>query len=576
MIIDELIAVLGFDVKGEENLSRFNKALENTAKSAGELATKIGNAATLVGAALTVGFGALGKSVISTGATFESLRTQLTSLEGSAEKAEESLAWVKKFGQETPLSLTEAANAFAMMRNFGLDPTNGSLQAIVDNASLMNKGIDSVMGIILPLGQAWSAQKLQGQDMMQLINQGIPAWELLANSMGKTVAETRKLSEEGKIGRAEMTKFFEALAKRGAGASARMAKTWTGVMARMGDAWEDFNLRISEAGIFESAKSRAEELLALFQRWQNDGTMDRVAKKISNTMEAISDAVLVVIDRISTHIKFLNDNWDKLGGYINAAGIGMLLLVARANPVITAIGLLAIVVDDFITYLEGGESVIGDFIKRLQDMTGMSEMLAGRITALSGVLGAALFALGPKIFSMFIKGSLRFLLGPAGLTLLVADIVAAFFGVNLYEVGISWGKSLIDGISSAVESIASIIPNAIFGGGASENTKENYLVDGKKQSFTLPNWLTGMDSSLLSDNFKNNMSKMQSDRSPSTLNDSRDQSQTVNVNVGGVTVNGAQNVTTAAGAAVGNAVGKAAAGAASGTPSRIVNPGSSF
>ena len=575
MIIDELIAVLGFDVKGEANLSRFNKALDNTAQKASELATKIGNAATIMGGALTAGLGALGVSVINTGATFESLRTQLTSLEGSSEKAEESLAWIKKFGQETPLSLTEAAQAFAMMRNFGLDPTNGSLQAIVDNASLMNKGIDSVMGIILPLGQAWSAQKLQGQDMMQLINQGIPAWELLSQVMGKTVAETRKLSEEGKIGRAEMSKFFEALAKRGYGASARMAKTWTGVMARMGDAWEDFNLRIAEAGIFESAKKRAEELLALFQTWQNDGTMDRIAKKVSGAMERISDAVLVVIERIAHHIKYLNDNWDELGGYINAVGIALALLVARANPVMTALFVLGVVIEDLFTYLQGGDSVIGRFIKSLQDMTGMSEVLAQHLTALGGIIGGVLLSLGPKVFGMFIKGGLRFLLGPAGLALLVADIVAAFFGIDLFGAGVAMMGTLISGAISAMPDLWSAIKGAFtFGEGPTKEQLARARDNGSKadQWFAdnMPAWLN---------NAIGNTSRMSPDNAAAaagTVNDSRDQSQTVNVNVGGVTVNGAQNVTTAAGAAVGSAVGKAAAGAAAGTPSRIVNPGSSF
>ena len=145
MIIDELTAILGYKVEGEDGLKRFNKGLDDVSAAAGRMAQSVGNAATLLGGALTVGFGLLGRSVINTGATFESLRTQLTSLEGSSEKAEESLAWIRKFGQETPLSLTEAARAFAMMRNFGLDPTNGSLQAIVDNAALMQGGIETAV-----------------------------------------------------------------------------------------------------------------------------------------------------------------------------------------------------------------------------------------------------------------------------------------------------------------------------------------------------------------------------------------------------------------------------------------------
>lgn len=578
MIIDELIAILGFKVEGEDRLKRFNKGLNDVSAAAGRMAQSVGNAATLIGGALTVGFGLLGRSVINTGSTFESLRTQLTALEGSAEKAEESLAWIKKFGQETPLSMTEAARAFAMMRNFGLDPTNGSLQAIVDNAALMNKGIDSVMGIILPLGQAWSAQKLQGQDMMQLVNQGIPAWELLSEAMGKTVAEVREMSSKGKIGRAEMSKFFEVLAKRGYGASALMAKTWTGVMARMGDAWEDFNLRISEAGIFESAKSRAEELLAVFQRWQKDGTMDRVAKKISNAMESISRVVLRVIERVAHHIKFLNDNWEQLSWYVNAAGIAMAALIAKANPVITAFLILGLVIEDFITYLQGGESVIGGFIDSLKEMLGVPEAVAQVIVGLGAAI-AGLFLLFPKAA---IKGAAS---GGYAIGKAMSDGISKSIQDHDYtKAGTSIGEKLKlgimgVGIAAQLYNIISDIPTTKegiekFASQRQESTAgfEKWWMD---KVGTPRTWL-GLDQPM--QNFQGNMERVGANGAaaaiPSTLNDSRDQSQTVNVTVGGVTVQGVQNVTPAVGAAVGQAVGNSAAGAV--PPSRVINQGSAF
>lgn len=596
MVIDELIAVLGFQVEGQGNLDKFNSMLNQAEKQAKSFALAVSNTAIVVGGAFATAVSALGHSVVQTGSLFEGLDVQLSALEGSSEKGKQALEWIREFAGATPLSLSETANAFVQLRNFGIDPTNGSLLAAVDSAALMGKGIEHVMGITLAMGQAWSRGKLQGNDILQMIDRGIPVWDLLSKVMGKSVEEVQELSSKGKIGRKEMKLFFDEMGKRAAGASEKMSKTWAGIIGRMGDVWEDFNKRIADAGVFEDAKTRLESIIETLTRWQKDGTFDKAAKTAADFMRGVLNAFGIFVNRVATHISFLSDNFEKIKPFITALGYGLIALTAYARPLITALFVLGLAVDDFLTYLEGGESVFGKFVKWLQDLTGMSERAVAEITGLAAVISAllipTLLRIIPRVGGLLVRGLIRFLAGPAGWALLAAEIVAALLGIDLFDVGVKMMQSLIAGMMSLRGHLRAIT-DSIFGEGHSDEMQKIVdatptaagvnLIGGEKAKAaeTWWEWFGGSKNKDAADglsNFQGNMERVGANGAaaaiPSTVNDSRDQSQTVNVTVGGVTVQGVQNVTPAVGAAVGQAVGNSAAGAV--PPSRVINQGSAF
>jgi hypothetical protein len=65
MIVDELIAILGYETKGEGELKKFQQSIDQTAK-------RITLFAAAAAAAAAGALAALGKSVITTSAQFES------------------------------------------------------------------------------------------------------------------------------------------------------------------------------------------------------------------------------------------------------------------------------------------------------------------------------------------------------------------------------------------------------------------------------------------------------------------------------------------------------------------------
>lgn len=390
MIIDELIAILGYDVKGEGELRRFNDGLDRAQRRAEVVANRInkmsvavgtflGNIASQVGTRLGSAIGSFPGDVIEVGKTFEALEIRLNTLEGSSDKAEKAMAWIRQFAKDTPLELAQVADAYADLKNFGLDPTNGSLQALTDAMSASGKGTAMLGRLTLAIGQAWVKQKLQGQEILQLTEAGIPVWDMLAEATGKNVQELQKLSSAGKLGRNEIQLLIDAIQNKYVGASEKFAKSFEGITSKLSDEWTEFLALIGEKGFYDDAKRRLEGVFDTIRKWDKEGLLDKAATSISNFLTGtvqtgahigsqlwtIGKGAVFAADGLTTLISRVT-GLDKTvsTGVLGAAVIGStatgraaMLAIAKRVPWIAA--LLAI--DDIMTAAKGGDSMIGQW-----------------------------------------------------------------------------------------------------------------------------------------------------------------------------------------------------------------------
>ncbi len=100
-----------------------------------------------LGAASVVGGGLLGAgaAIASKGAQFESLRTSLETVEGSAQKASASFKLIQEFAASTPYSVQEATESLIKLKARGLDASLPSLTAYGDTAAAMGKSLNDVI-----------------------------------------------------------------------------------------------------------------------------------------------------------------------------------------------------------------------------------------------------------------------------------------------------------------------------------------------------------------------------------------------------------------------------------------------
>ncbi|ERS12529.1 hypothetical protein Q673_02625 [Marinobacter sp. EN3] len=271
-------------------------ALRDADKAAGGFSTRIRGAvaalAAFVGAA--VGLDKIRQgfiAILQTGDRFEKLDQQLTQVFNSVERGQEASQWIQDFTANTPLQLEQVSQAFIRLKNFGIDPTNGTLQALVDQNEAMGGSFQDLEGLVNALGQAWAKQKLQGEEILQLIERGVPVWELLAEATGKNVTELQEMSSAGELGRETIAALVQEIGKASEGAAADSMGRLSGLVSNLRDQWDQFLNRVAEAGALEYAKQQLQSLLDTITELRQNGTLERWAQSISNAMVSIGQAI---------------------------------------------------------------------------------------------------------------------------------------------------------------------------------------------------------------------------------------------------------------------------------------------
>lgn len=254
---------------------------------AASLATGIGSLTTklFAMAGAYVGIGALKNALVSmfeSGNRAEQLSIQMTTVMGSIQGGEQATAWIKDFAKNTPLQLNEVTETFIRLKAMGLDPMDGTMQAVVDQSAKLGIGFEGVQSISLALGQAWAKGKLQGEEMMQMQERGVSVQDLLAKALGKTTAEIADMSSKGLLGRDAIKALIAEMGSESAGAANAQMGTLTGLLSNLGDTWESFKVSVANSGALEWLKSQLKELSDTINAMAADGRLKQYAQQISD------------------------------------------------------------------------------------------------------------------------------------------------------------------------------------------------------------------------------------------------------------------------------------------------------
>jgi tape measure domain-containing protein len=131
----------------------------------------------------------------------EQANIAMTTMLGNQKLALKFQKELTKFAIKTPFEMPELRDITKRMLAFGFasEKVIPMLTAIGNASSGLGLGSEGMGRITLALGQMRAKSKVSAQEMMQLTETGIPAWEILAKKMGKSTAEVMKLTERGLI-----------------------------------------------------------------------------------------------------------------------------------------------------------------------------------------------------------------------------------------------------------------------------------------------------------------------------------------------------------------------------------------
>lgn len=360
----------------------------------------------------------IGAAFVRPAAEMERFKVQLKNLEGSSEGAEKAMAWIQEFATRTPLELNDTISAYARLKAFGLDPTQGSLQALVDTMAASGGGAEQLDGLVLALGQSWTKGKLQGEEALQMLERGVPVWDLLAEKLGRTSAEVQEMATKGKLGREEITLLIDALAARNLGASEDMSKTWDGIISNLMDHWSRWQVMVMDAGVFKFMKDGLQQVLDLLNAAAADGRLQRWAEQ---TAAAVIQALEAVWDLGVAAVEMWAQLYPWLEGAANWLGGWQELLVA-------------------ITALAFGRTIIGM-------VTGIGKLVSGlslvvralmgfsRAAALLNPVGAAISAIALGVYAIYANW----------------DGIVSYFSAKVDRIRGAFDRGLIQGVFQVIK-----------------------------------------------------------------------------------------------------------------------------
>ena len=223
-------------------LGVFEKRAEKARKRLEQL-TKTGDKLKSLGTKLTVGLTvpivALGVASLKCASDFEKMQEQLSIMLGSAEKGKKMFDDITKFASQTPLETKDIMQATNTMLSFGI-ASDKVLEYQRQLGDIAGGNADRFRSLALAFSQASSAGKLQGQDLMQMINAGFNPLEQIAKKTGKTVGYWKEQMSKGKVTMDMVTQAMKDATSEGGryhNMMLKMSKTAGGQLSTLQDNW---------------------------------------------------------------------------------------------------------------------------------------------------------------------------------------------------------------------------------------------------------------------------------------------------------------------------------------------------
>ncbi|MCL5105666.1 MAG: tape measure protein [Armatimonadetes bacterium] len=211
-----------------KELERLAKTADDSLKRAGERMSGFGRSMSMF---VTAPIIAAGAAMLKFAGEMEQSELAFTTLLGSAEKAKTFIKELREFAAATPFELPGLMDSSRKLLAFGFEAKQiiPMMRSIGDAVSALGGGEAEISRVTTALGQMKAKGKVSAEEMMQLAELGIPAWQMLADKIGVTIPEAMKMAEKGQISAAQgIDAVLSGMSTKFAGMMEKQSKTLLG------------------------------------------------------------------------------------------------------------------------------------------------------------------------------------------------------------------------------------------------------------------------------------------------------------------------------------------------------------
>jgi tape measure domain-containing protein len=259
---------------------------------------------------IVAGAGAIA-GIVKIGMEAEQTKASFDVLLGSQQKSADMLKLLTEYSNKTPYGKQDIQDASKMMLQFGI-----SAESIMPNIKMIGDiamgNADKMSSLTLAFSQVSSAGKLQGQDLLQMINAGFNPLKEISRTTGESMATLKDKMEKGAISADMVSTAFQTATSKGGlfyGMSDKMSKTIGGQLST----------------VLDNFKEKAIQAFSMIQP---------LMQPVLNVLDFMVTTLGLILTPLGSFIKALNDGntWARIfAGAIMAVGIAYEVVSIYAN-----------------------------------------------------------------------------------------------------------------------------------------------------------------------------------------------------------------------------------------------------
>lgn len=243
-------------------------------------------------------------SILRTAGEVERLQQLMTGLSKETERAARQAEGLKAFNfvtgvaKNAPFDISALADSYVKLRTAGIDPTNGSMQALVDSVARFGGTGETLKRASIAIQQMAGKGVISMEELRQQLGEAVPtAMQDMADSIGISLGKLTQIISKGTLTAGPaLEKMLARMAVNNMGAAEEMMNTWTGMTARLKTEWELASKYIADAGFADSAKKAISELISFLSGDSFKSFAIGAGLAMANTVEFITTGTKVLIE----------------------------------------------------------------------------------------------------------------------------------------------------------------------------------------------------------------------------------------------------------------------------------------
>lgn len=212
-------------------------------------------------------------SILKTAGEIERMQVLMRGLSKETTDYKRTMEGVRDFNfvvgmaKNAPFEIGALSDSFVKLKTAGIDPTNGSMQALVDSVARFGGNGETLKRASVAIQQMAGKGVISMEELRQQLGEAVPtAMQEMANGMGMTMAELAKAVSKGTLeASGALNKMLLQMRISNMGASVEMMTTWGGMTSRLKTEWDLTAKAIADAGFGDAAKRAVSDMTATLQ-----------------------------------------------------------------------------------------------------------------------------------------------------------------------------------------------------------------------------------------------------------------------------------------------------------------------